>query len=147
MTPPCHSFSSSDLSREIQVDVHGRARKVIGGGAIDLQRCELLAMLQYHCSVDHPEQSSSPVRCWPVKRLFRRYAPRIFFFDLIFFCRQMTAEAPYRGSARPCRADSCGRCQDKKGSFVAETTGVEGPATISASLCSDAGEGGADGVA
>ncbi len=41
---------------------------------IDLARdCTLLSsMLQYSCAVVHPEMRDSPVRCWPVQRLFRR---------------------------------------------------------------------------
>lgn len=41
---------------------------------IDLARdCTLLSSLvQYSCAVMQPEMRDSPVRCWPVQRMFRR---------------------------------------------------------------------------
>ncbi len=72
MTPPCFTFPASRLPQQVQLDVHGRKRKLPGGRDVDLLQCELLSAVQYHCSVEHPEQTNSPVRCWPVQRLFRR---------------------------------------------------------------------------
>ncbi len=72
MTPPCFSFPASQLPQHVQLDTHGRKRKLPGGRDVELQGCELLSMLQYNCSVDRPEQTNSPVRCWPVQRLFRQ---------------------------------------------------------------------------
>ena len=48
-----------------------------GGGrlqGIDIARdCTLLSsMVQYSCAVMHPEMRDSPVRCWPVQRMFRK---------------------------------------------------------------------------
>ena len=76
MAPPCHSFPASQLPREVQLDVRGRKRKLSGGGkgggTVDLSSCALMSMVQYNCAVDYPEQPNSPVRCWPIQRLFRR---------------------------------------------------------------------------
>ncbi|KAI0473044.1 hypothetical protein GGR56DRAFT_595729 [Xylariaceae sp. FL0804] len=70
MTPPCRVFPASQLPSEIQTDADGRRRR--GGGRVDLSACELLSMVQYDCQIDRPEMMSSPVRCWPVQRWFRR---------------------------------------------------------------------------
>lgn len=110
MTPPCYTFPAAELAERVQLDVHGRQRKMPfsepssqGQGAqqpkgtaqsqqthegtipdgkpsasrhsnIDLVRdCELLSsMVQYSCAVMHPEVRGSPIRCWPVQRLFRK---------------------------------------------------------------------------
>ncbi len=72
MTPPCYPFPAAKLQEKVQLDVHGRKRKLPGGRDVDLKSCELLSMVQFSCSVDHPEQRNSPVSCWPVQRLFRR---------------------------------------------------------------------------
>ncbi len=72
MAPSCHSFSAAQLQQQVQLDVHGRKRKLPGGRDVNLQRCELLSMVQHRCAVDRPEQANSPVRCWPLQRLFRR---------------------------------------------------------------------------
>lgn len=79
MTPPCQSFPASELPARVQNDVHGRRRKhdTINGSPtphrVDLAACELLQMLQYKCQVQNPVLRSSPVQCFPVQRLFRRY--------------------------------------------------------------------------
>lgn len=73
MTPPCHSFPAADLPLQVQMDAKGRIRKTEDGRPIDLRTtCDLLGLVQYHCSIDHPEIRDSPVRCWPVQRWFRR---------------------------------------------------------------------------
>lgn len=74
MAPPCHSFPASQLPEKIQLNTKGRKRKTPGGRDVDLSACELLSMMQYSCFVDRPDQRNSPVRCWPVQRLFRRSA-------------------------------------------------------------------------
>ncbi|KAI0120965.1 hypothetical protein BJ170DRAFT_645781 [Xylariales sp. AK1849] len=89
MTPPCQIFESGALERQIQSGPDGKKRKTEGGRDIDLSQCPLFGMVQYECQIDRPELPSSPVRCWPVQRWFRR-------------------------------------CQDKKGSFMVETTNWEG---------------------
>ncbi|KAK8068993.1 hypothetical protein PG994_005609 [Apiospora phragmitis] len=91
MTPPCRTFSSATLESEIQTYDTGKKRKLERGQKnIDLSQCALMGMLQYECRIDQPEKRDSPVRCWPVRRWFRR-------------------------------------CQDKKGSFLVETTDWEKP--------------------
>ncbi|OAA61942.1 hypothetical protein SPI_04801 [Niveomyces insectorum RCEF 264] len=119
MTPPCYTFPASELTEHVQLDVHGRTRKMPlgpapdgsssssggGGGSarqpanrhrdIDLARdCTLLSSLvQYSCTVLRPERRDSPVQCWPVQRLFRR-------------------------------------CQDRAGYFMVETTAWEGSESV-----------------
>ncbi|ORY56314.1 uncharacterized protein BCR38DRAFT_308978, partial [Pseudomassariella vexata] len=69
MTPPCRVFASDALESEIQTDLTGRKRK---GGDIELAKCKLFSMMQYECTIDKPEQASSPVRCLEVQRWFRQ---------------------------------------------------------------------------
>lgn len=77
MTPPCHSFPASQLPSKIQLDASSRRRKPPtdepSRAKIDLATCELLQMLQYKCEVRRPLGRDSPVRCYAVDRLFRRY--------------------------------------------------------------------------
>jgi hypothetical protein len=72
MAPLCYPFPASELPQRVQSDLKGRKRKLDGGADVDLARCELLSMMQYACSVQHPEVRNSPVVCYPVQRLFRR---------------------------------------------------------------------------
>ena len=73
MTPPCHSFPASELPLKVQQDTSGRRRKLPDGARrVDLSAGELLEMLQYKCEVQRPLSKESPVRCFPVERLFRR---------------------------------------------------------------------------
>lgn len=102
MTPPCYTFPAAELSERVQLDVHGRQRKMLPGSSAPAQRTEanafdgtsdstsstsvgrhqgidltrdctlLSSMVQYSCAVMHPEMRDSPVRCWPVQRMFRR---------------------------------------------------------------------------
>ncbi|KJR86688.1 uncharacterized protein SPSK_02771 [Sporothrix schenckii 1099-18] len=121
MTPPCYTFPAAELTERVQLDVHGRQRKMLPGSSASTQRtsadavhsasdgtdggsgrgsrhqgidivrdCTLVSsMVQYSCSVMHPEMRDSPVRCWPMQRMFRR-------------------------------------CQDRHGTFTVETTAWEG---------------------
>lgn len=73
MAPSCRGFPSSQLPQEVQLNVQGRKRKMAGGADVDLGRCELLSLTQYTCSVEAPEFPGSPVVCWEVQRMFRRY--------------------------------------------------------------------------
>lgn len=76
MAPPCHSFPVKELPLAIQANLNGKLRKTEDGRRIDLLRdCELLKLLQYECVVTNPEVHSSPIQCWPVQRLFRRWVP------------------------------------------------------------------------
>lgn len=74
MPPPIHSFPAVALPVAVQIDVDGKKRKTENmRRPIDLARdCELSTLLQYECSIDHPERRDSRVRCWPVQRFFRQ---------------------------------------------------------------------------
>ncbi|CAK7217722.1 hypothetical protein SCUCBS95973_003241 [Sporothrix curviconia] len=85
MTPPCYTFPAAELQERVQLDVHGRQRKMLPGSAvsaavagkqtaddkgerprhlgINLARdCTLLSsMVQYSCAVMHPEMRDSPM--------------------------------------------------------------------------------------
>lgn len=121
MTPPVHSFPAVDLPLQVQLDATGRVRKSENGQPISLTGCELLSLVQYDCSVDHPEIRNSPVRCWPVQRWFRRYE---------FWCSADGWLVKLKQRANSCCLSVC-RCQDKKGSFTVETTAWEGSALAS----------------
>ena len=74
MAPPCPNFPTRRLPSAAQLDADGKLRKTHDGRRIDLARdCELLGLVQYECVVSRPEVRDSPVQCWPVQRLFRRY--------------------------------------------------------------------------
>ncbi|KAG6359055.1 hypothetical protein INS49_012575 [Diaporthe citri] len=73
MTPPCPNFHPSQLPQQIQFRIDGRKRKTEGGKDIDLKACELLGLLQYDCSVEHPQRQDSSVMCYPVQRWFRSH--------------------------------------------------------------------------
>lgn len=73
MTPPCPDFHPSHLPQQVQLTIDGRKRKTEGGKDIDLRACELMGLLQYDCSVEHPQRQVSHVKCYPVQRWFRRY--------------------------------------------------------------------------
>ncbi|KAI1148507.1 hypothetical protein F4825DRAFT_93991 [Nemania diffusa] len=77
MAPPCRVFPASQLPAEIQVDDGKRRKGTAGSGRIDLEACELLAMLQYDCLIDKaPGERESTVKCLPVQRWFRRCQDR-----------------------------------------------------------------------
>ncbi|KAG7129426.1 hypothetical protein HYQ45_011360 [Verticillium longisporum] len=74
MSPPCHVFPVSELPAHVQADVRGRKRKLDGdssGGGVDLSKCKLRSLAQYHCEIEQPQTPNSPVRCWAVNRFFR----------------------------------------------------------------------------
>ena len=73
MTPPCPNFHPSQLPQQIQFRIDGRKRKTDDGKDINLKACELMRLLQYDCSIEHPQRQDSPVKCYPVERWFRRY--------------------------------------------------------------------------
>ncbi|KAK3317010.1 hypothetical protein B0H66DRAFT_310261 [Apodospora peruviana] len=76
MAPTCVTFPAKDVHLHVQVGPDGRVRKTEGGLLIDLADCELFGLVQYECSIDHPEIRDSKVRCWPVQRWFRRCQDR-----------------------------------------------------------------------
>lgn len=69
MAPPLYSWPASELPDHTRANVKDEFRKGFDG---NLKACELLEMLQYRCEVENPGLRSSPTRCWPVERLFRR---------------------------------------------------------------------------
>ncbi|OBR07913.1 hypothetical protein CH63R_09434 [Colletotrichum higginsianum IMI 349063] len=72
MAPPCNVFPVSKLELHVQADVKGKKRKLPGGADVDLTKCALKEMTQYRCFIDDPKSRDSPVRCWPIHRLFRQ---------------------------------------------------------------------------
>ena len=79
MSPPVEIWPASELPIRIQDDALGRRRKPAAGqkGDIDLEKCELLEMIQYSCIVEgatDAERHSKDARiiCRPVERWFRR---------------------------------------------------------------------------
>ncbi|KJZ72474.1 hypothetical protein HIM_08143 [Hirsutella minnesotensis 3608] len=75
MSPPVFSFPAHELPLMAQLDGDGRRRKLDGDARrVDLAACELLRVVQAQCSAERPRSSHDPIRCWPVERLFRRWA-------------------------------------------------------------------------
>ncbi|KAK4222164.1 hypothetical protein QBC38DRAFT_375687 [Podospora fimiseda] len=75
MSPPCQSFHPSKLPLHVQVGPDHRVRKVDNtqDKQIDLLRdCALKSLVQYECVVTRPEKRNSPVKCYPIERLFRQ---------------------------------------------------------------------------
>ncbi|KAK1997213.1 hypothetical protein LX36DRAFT_657803 [Colletotrichum falcatum] len=72
MAPQCKVFPVSELESRVQADVNGKKRKLPGGADVDLTKCALKEMTQFRCYVDDPKSRDSPVRCWPIHRLFRQ---------------------------------------------------------------------------
>ncbi|KAM5376833.1 hypothetical protein ACJZ2D_005320 [Fusarium nematophilum] len=71
---PCQVFHASDLPERVQADLSGRRRKLDRGvRSVDLNGCELLEMLQYKCEIKEPSKPDSPVQCYAVDRLFRKW--------------------------------------------------------------------------
>jgi len=75
MPPPVERWPASELPLRIQATLDGRRRK---GGNVELEKCELLEMLQYNCVVEGKSESKrysreARVVCRPVERWFRRY--------------------------------------------------------------------------
>ncbi|KAK4168283.1 hypothetical protein QBC43DRAFT_310002 [Cladorrhinum sp. PSN259] len=72
MSPPCQSFHPSKLPVHVQVGPDHKVRKTTTGDRIDLVRdCALKSLVQYECVISKPEKRNSPVRCYPIERLFR----------------------------------------------------------------------------
>ncbi|KFY55394.1 hypothetical protein V496_07014 [Pseudogymnoascus sp. VKM F-4515 (FW-2607)] len=91
MAPPVERWTADELPTRVLGDVRGKRRKGIEG--LDLEKCEMLEIMQYACVIVGAERGEvtrgAPVQCTPIARLFRR-------------------------------------CQDRKGSFMVETTMWEG---------------------
>ena len=79
MPPPLEVWAASELPARVQGDVYGKRRKPTAGqnGNIDLEKCELLEMVQFSCIVagatdEERHRRDSRVVCEPVERWFRR---------------------------------------------------------------------------
>jgi hypothetical protein len=69
MTPPVEVFPAFELPSRVQVTTKGKRRK----DNIDLEKCELLQIMQYECNIQDTKVRDSPIICEPIQRLFRRY--------------------------------------------------------------------------
>ena len=79
MAPPVERWPATELPVRIQGDVVGKRRKLLARqrGEIDLEKCELLEMVQYSCIVEgatdaERHRKDARVVCTPIERLFRR---------------------------------------------------------------------------
>lgn len=74
MAPPVETWTASELPLRVTGDVHGKRRKGVEG--LELEKCEMLEILQYSCVVQGLERGEvtkeSIVMCTPIARLFRR---------------------------------------------------------------------------
>ena len=80
MAPPEHVFPVSQLPERVhaQLDKAGKPRSRKLPRDFDLRKCDLMELVQYSCT---PMEESIPLQlegkqqqCWPVVRLFRRWA-------------------------------------------------------------------------
>ena len=69
MTPPVEVFPALELPSRVQVTTKGKRRK----GNVDLEKCELLQIMQYACNIQDTTVRDSPIICEPIQRLFRKY--------------------------------------------------------------------------
>jgi len=73
MGPPVNIFPAAELPERIQTTLKDRRRK----DKVELEKCELLEMLQYECVVeDEGRDRDSRIICQPIQRLFRRCQDR-----------------------------------------------------------------------
>jgi len=75
MAPPVQRWSAEELPERVQTKAEilsDRRRKE----RIDLQHCQLMELLQYHCRVEEPNRRNSRVLCEPIQRLFRKCSDR-----------------------------------------------------------------------
>ena len=70
MAPLIESFPPSQLEWRVQQLPNGKRRK---GEDIDLEKCELLEMVQYSCVVAEKDGGQARVKCYSIERLFRKY--------------------------------------------------------------------------
>ena len=69
MSPPIESFPAFQLPDRVQVTTKNRRRKRL----VELQKCELMEMVQYSCDVEKDKGGASVIKCQPLVRLFRRW--------------------------------------------------------------------------
>ena len=90
MAPLAEAFPPSRLEEHIQHLPSGKKRKP----PVDLTKCELKEMVQYHCDLDGPrEDPRSRVVCEPVLRLFRKYVFKGFSLAKIVLYRALKSFA------------------------------------------------------
>jgi hypothetical protein len=73
MAPLVPVFSPTDLPDRVQFVQSGFREKRRKGGAVDLEKCQLMEIVQYSCNP--PEegiQAPGVVKCKPIVRLFRK---------------------------------------------------------------------------
>jgi len=69
MSPPVEVFPAFQLPDRVQITTRNRRRKK----PVDLQKCELVEMVQYSCDIAKDERDGGTViKCEPIVRLFRR---------------------------------------------------------------------------
>lgn len=74
MAPLVPIFPTEDLPSRVQIVHRGFKEKRRKGEPIDLQKCELMELVQYSCNP--PEEgilAPGVVKCKPIVRLFRRF--------------------------------------------------------------------------
>jgi Mitochondrial export protein Som1 len=74
MAPLVPVFHTPDLPSRIQIEHRAFKEKRRKGGPLDLDKCDLMELVQYSCNP--PEagiQAPGVVKCVPIVRLFRRY--------------------------------------------------------------------------
>jgi Mitochondrial export protein Som1 len=74
MAPLVPIFPASELPEQVQIVSNGFKEKRRKGPPIDLEKCELLELMQHSCNP--PSEGVPPpgvVKCKPILRLFRRY--------------------------------------------------------------------------
>lgn len=71
MAPLVPIFPASTLPERVNIVTKNFKEKHRKGPSIELEKCQLLEMLQYSCQP--PQMGSAPV-CTPIVRWFRRYA-------------------------------------------------------------------------
>lgn len=76
MTPPIEAFHASELPERVQTTADGRRRK----DPVDLEKCDLLEMVQHSCHLVGGKSGQQPdIKCEPIIRAFRRYADEIWY--------------------------------------------------------------------
>lgn len=74
MAPPVEAFHASELRERVQTTAEGRQRKE----PVDLEKCEILEMVQYSCYLMGGKNGQQPdIKCEPIIRAFRRYVDEL----------------------------------------------------------------------
>lgn len=74
MAPLVEAFHPSQLGNRVQIKNDGKRQRP----PIDLKKCELKEMIQYHCELDGPQENpKTKVVCDPILRSFRKWVPTV----------------------------------------------------------------------